>query len=187
MVDFIIANSAGSVLVRLRTDAPKLSQKDKFTIMSIDFISTDVEKALFEVAYKLGHEYTLANLKAFILSKSLNMVAQVGNDIEAVTNQALATPVISAVNGADATTLKVNFGNITGNNGYTLQRATNVGFTTGVVGFEIGGGGQVLTNYTVTGLTTGTTYYIRLKAKGSLNLFGCADSAYSANGTGTTS
>jgi hypothetical protein len=153
--------------------------------MSIDFISTDLEKSMFEVAYKIGHSYTLANLKAFVLSKSLNMVAQSGNsELNAITNQVLTTPVISAVNTPTTTSLKVTWGAITGASGYTLQRATNAGFTTGVVTFELD---NLSANKVVTGLTTGTAYYFRVKAKGSLNLFGCADSANSANGTGTTS
>jgi hypothetical protein len=62
--------------------------------------------------------------------------------------------------------------------GYRVQRATNAGFTTGVVSFNISN----VTSHTVTGLSGGTTYYFRVRAKDAAGNEG----AWSNTASGTT-
>lgn len=56
--------------------------------------------------------------------------------------------------------------------GYMVIRATNAGFSTGVVGFDI----SPATSYTVTGLTPGTTYWFQVRAKNAVTTLGSSTS-----------
>lgn len=78
---------------------------------------------------------------------------------------ALADVGSFAAAGATATTINVSWAAVTDRTRYQVDRATNSGFTTGVtLGVYTGTG----TSFTDTGLTTGTTYYYRIKAVGTL-------------------
>ncbi len=62
-----------------------------------------------------------------------------------------------------STQVALSWGAVTNRDHYQVDRATDSGFTTGVtLGIYTGTG----TSYTDTGLTNGTTYYYRIKAKG---------------------
>lgn len=114
--------------------------------------------------------YAVANnLKLEVISIGKNAAKVFGSLFIPTT---LARVVISAtqinltwVKSADAT-------------GYIIERATNAGFTTGVVNTTVGD----VAALNVTGLVTATSYWFRIKALG----VGC-ESAKSASVTGTTS
>ncbi|MDQ6471274.1 fibronectin type III domain-containing protein [Flavobacterium sp. LHD-80] len=62
---------------------------------------------------------------------------------------------------------------VTGATSYEVQRATDAGFTTGVVSFT----GITTNSFTITGLTSLGTYYYRVRA-----INGCGNSPYSSGG-----
>lgn len=73
---------------------------------------------------------------------------------------ALAAPANFAASAVEATTMTLAWDAVTDATGYVLQRATDVGFTTGVTTLYTG------TDLTFddSGLTTATTYYYRVRA-----------------------
>lgn len=188
MVDFLFANSAGVTLFSFRTDAPKLTQMDTFTILDITGATTDAEKALVQQAYKQGLSYTLAELKAFAVANSLNMVAfeQGGAyGTQGIQQMPLATVGTVTPTVDSATQITLDWTGITNAAGYIVERATNAGFTTGLTSTTIYGNTPTLV---VTGLTTATAYYFRVTAVASIQAFGYTNSAAaSATATATTS
>lgn len=72
----------------------------------------------------------------------------------------LAAPGSFTASAVTATTMTLTWNAVTGASGYLVERATNAGFSTGLTTVYTG---TALTT-PVTGLTTGTTYYFRVKA-----------------------
>ena len=97
-----------------------------------------------------------------------------------VTQTTLAMPVAPTAPTAPttasvtATTLALNWSAAADATTYTVQRATNAGFTTGLTSVATGVTG---TSYAVTGLTANTTYYFRVNA---VNAAGTTNGAASA-------
>jgi hypothetical protein len=90
----------------------------------------------------------------------------------------LGTPSLSlTVEGA--TSISISWGTVSGATNYFVQRATDLGFTTGVTTVYNSSG----TSVTDEGLTPSTTYYYRIKATAT----GYTDSAYGTYSATTTS
>ncbi|NUN08416.1 MAG: choice-of-anchor A family protein [Ignavibacteriaceae bacterium] len=82
-------------------------------------------------------------------------------------------PVSSAATAITLTTFDANWASVVSATGYRLDVATDAGFTSFVAGFNDLDVSNVLT-YTVTGLTSGTNYFFRVRA-------------YNTTGTGANS
>lgn len=82
------------------------------------------------------------------------------------TTTCLAAPTSSAGSSILSTSFSANWSSVTGATGYILDVATDNAFTSMVSGYN----GLVIgnvTTYSVTGLSTATTYYYRVRATGS--------------------
>ncbi|GAB2549956.1 fibronectin type III domain-containing protein [Spirosoma aerophilum] len=86
----------------------------------------------------------------------------------------ISTPALTASN-VGATTLTLSWPASTSANSYTLQQATNSGFTAGLLTLATGN----ITTYNVTSLTPGVLYFFRIMASGGVNT--------APSGWGTTS
>jgi hypothetical protein len=82
------------------------------------------------------------------------------------TTTCLAAPTSSAGSSILSTSFSANWTSVTGATGYILDVATDNGFTSMVSGYNGLAVGNV-TTYSVTGLSTATTYYYRVRATGS--------------------
>jgi prepilin-type N-terminal cleavage/methylation domain-containing protein len=67
-----------------------------------------------------------------------------------------------SVTSVNFTTLNANWSSLSNASGYTLQRADNSGFTSGLVTTNLNAS---TTSYQTTGLTSGQTYYFRVRAE----------------------
>ncbi len=92
-----------------------------------------------------------------------------------VSKQPIATPSISSITGNTNTSILVTWGATTGAATYDLQYGTVSGTYTTTLP-------TVTSPYSITGLTAGTTYYVRLVAK---NAVGGGTSVNSAQSSGT--
>ena len=82
------------------------------------------------------------------------------------TTTCLAAPTSSAGSSILSTSFSANWTSVTGATGYILDVATDNGFTSMVSGYNGLAVGNV-TTYSVTSLSTATTYYYRVRAAGS--------------------
>jgi len=118
----------------------------------------------------------------FVLEKNAPDVdtLRVNVDISTVTTALATLGAPTLTNGTiAATTVVLNWAAIDGADGYIIEKATNVGFTTGVATIYTG----ALLTTTATGLTTATNYWFRARATGT----GFTTSAYSTKLPITTS
>jgi hypothetical protein len=83
------------------------------------------------------------------------------------TSTCLGTPTSSAGSSISSTSFSANWSSVTSATGYILDVATDNAFTSMVSGYNGLAIGNV-TTYSVTGLSTGTTYYYRVRATGSI-------------------
>lgn len=74
-----------------------------------------------------------------------------------------SAPTASAGSGATTSAITANWASLAGATGYYLDVATDSGFTSMVSGYNNLSVGNVIT-YNVTGLSSGTTYYYRVRA-----------------------
>lgn len=166
MTDFQFLNASGTINVTLRTDyigAPaSIVGGENLTVHDIVGLNTDEEKLMFANFQK--NKYSVADFKAFATANTLKLIAIQISKPESGTADlitiVLATPTSfsAAVNSATQITLTwVKSANATG---YIVDRATNVGFTTGLVSTTVGDVAVLV----VTGLTTATQYWFRIKA-----------------------
>jgi hypothetical protein len=81
------------------------------------------------------------------------------------TTTCLATPTSSAGSSISATSFSANWSSVTGATGYILDVATDNAFTSMVSGYSGLAIGNVIT-YSVTGLSSATIYYYRVRATG---------------------
>lgn len=98
----------------------------------------------------------------------------------------LTTPAIQYIGVTGSTAISIGWSSITNATGYTVQYSTNSNFSAGATWTKDVAQG-LLANLTtsLTGLTAGTTYYVRVKAKGNGSTF--SDSDYSLYLTAKTS
>jgi len=94
----------------------------------------------------------------------------------------LATPTGVTANSKNGTTITVGWNAVANASGYTIQYATNAGFTQNVKTQSVSGGSA--TSADVTGLSADTTYYVRVMATGTGSY---TNSAYSGSVSTTTS
>ena len=83
------------------------------------------------------------------------------------TSTCLGTPTSSAGSSILSTSFSANWSSVTSATGYILDVATDNAFTSMVSGYNGLAIGNV-TTYSVTGLSTGTTYYYRVRSTGSV-------------------
>lgn len=159
MLDFQFRDN-NTVGFTLRTDGNSLND-GQFTIQ--DFIEENTTEAgIIGRNFWLGKVVTQQDLVTFSTNKTLGLVAVVRNQAQSQTvllaNPAVAAPTFSSVT---STGMTVNCPALAGQvAGYQIDRATNSGFTTGLTQTSISG-----TNTSaITGLTTATTYYYRIRA-----------------------
>lgn len=163
MIDYQFYNGAAAATqidVIFRTDANPTDLR--FTIQEIKQRDNNTEDLLLQQTYKVGDVVTEANLIAFAIANSLNLVKQVQGGSVALTfpNQIqLATPGAPATVGG-AGQVQFNWAAVTNAKRYVVDRATNVGFSTGVT---LGIYDGPLLTFTNTGLAPGT-YYFRVRA-----------------------
>lgn len=92
-----------------------------------------------------------------------------------VSKQPLAQPVITSITGNTDTSIQVSWSAVTGASSYNVQYGTSTGtYTTTFTG--------VTSPYTISGLTAGTTYYVRLQAA---NAVGGGTTVNSVESSGT--
>lgn len=88
----------------------------------------------------------------------------IANNITTVTvNSSLGAPTALAGSGATCTQITANWNAVSGATYYELDVATDSGFTTFVSGYNALNVGNVVTR-NITGLTSGVTYYYRVRA-----------------------
>lgn len=185
MTDFQFLNPAGTIDVTFRTDfigaASAITGGENITVCDILDASADDEKALFANWQKI--KYTISQLKTFATDNGLKLIATpvskpgVATADLATVTLAVPTSLAGTVNSATQVTLTwTKNANATG---YVLTRATDSGFTANVVNTTLG---DVATKV-VTGLTTATTYYWKLKATAP----NANDSVYTSSINKTTS
>jgi hypothetical protein len=157
MIDFHFKNIAGTTGFIFRTDGAVLSA-GYVTIM--DITETDAtESNLIGQQFYEGQAVTTAQLVAFATTNSLYLIAVNRGGADAYT--VLYQPTLAAPTFNTVTTTSMNVvapalsGQILG---YQLDRSTNSSFTANLVT-------TTSTSATIaqTGLTTGTTYYYRLR------------------------
>jgi hypothetical protein len=109
-------------------------------------------------------------ISGFEANKGYYFVAKVDIDLESLLippisgSSQLATPGSFGATPVSNSQINLSWNSVINATGYVLQRATNVGFTTGV--FTLVNNLNV-TSYNDTGLNTSTTYYYRVLAKAS--------------------
>lgn len=171
MVDYILGNNSG-VLVTIRTDAVDQSL-NFFTIAQIIGLDNAAAQLAFN-SLRIGQVIDKKTLLAVANANSFNMVGNyIGSNVAPVTHVQQTLPTPGTFTATPVSGGKMNLLWVHPSNGQqvVIDRATNVGFTTGVTLNRYTGSS---TTFQDTGLTAATTYYYRLRSKGTLY----ADSAY---------
>jgi len=181
MTDFQFKNST-TVLFTLRTDA-MMGRVDNFTILDIIDMGTDEELKMATQALRRGLTCTLQQLVTIATNNSLVLKSIVANTEAVPAAVARYTPTLPTVGTVtptvdSATKVTCDWPDVVNATGYIIERATNVGFTTGVVAFT-----STASVFQVTGLTTATQYWFRVRATATDYTTG----ANSATATETTS
>lgn len=161
MTDFNFLSADGATNVTLRTDLiASVPTTENLTICEI-YVKADPTN-LFANFQKI--KYGVGELKQFAIDKFLKLTSTPISKPEAQSTvlnvEVLAAPTGFALTVNSATQITANWTKTPRATGYVLQRATNVGFTTGLTTFTLG---DVAVKVD-TGLTTGTHYYYRIKA-----------------------
>lgn len=124
-------------------------------------------------------------ISGFVANKGYYFVAKQDMDLESIVVppvagvSQLAAPGSFTATPASSTQINLSWNASPNATGYVVDRATNIGFTTGVtLGIYSGSG----TSYNNTGLTASTQYFYRLRATAA----GYVDSAYSTANATTT-
>lgn len=180
MTDFQFTSADLTTNVTLRTDfIPFTGYQGNLTIHA-KLNDTGAAKALFANFKKI--KYTVSDFATFAAANNLTLTAipisKPGLSNTIVGKATLVAPGSFAAAVISTTEIDLTWTASPGASGYVVDRATNVGFTTGVA-LAIFSGSAL--GYHNTGLTTGTHYWYRVRATGT-NL---TDSAY-ANVNATT-
>lgn len=191
MVDYIFSDGAGHV-VSVRTDAVNTAINN-FTLLhnnglpapngSFDGLPASLQALFGRGLAKLAT--TKKDMIALAVQVGMNLIAiEIGGPTNSapviVSSQTLATPgsFVAATGSGAAGTLALTWAAVTNATNYVLDRATNVGFTTGVTLAVYSG---ALLAFNDSGLTPATAYFYRLRAQGT----NYTDSAY-ATATATS-
>lgn len=168
MVTIVFFDSS-TTNVRMRTDIAKLpvNGDGTFTVQKLEGVVTAGEVAIFG-SINIGKIYTIGEMRTLATTNNLQISMSEESDLNIV---ALAAPGSFAATVDSATEISLAWTASAGASGYILQRATNSGFTTGLVTTQLAASAVAKA---VTGLTTATHYYFRIKAIG----VGTTDSPY---------
>jgi gliding motility-associated-like protein len=107
-----------------------------------------------------------------------------------MTNNILTAPTLNAETGLGCAAFTANWQTVTGASLYMLDVSTAADFSTFLPGYQDRDMGTA-TTHTITGLSLGTTYYYRVRARRACDVYGvgpqlCTTSPYSVVGTVTT-
>lgn len=182
MTDFSFQNAAGTVNFTFKTDLigiNALGGGENFTICQVDKI---LDLNNLNVQISRGGKYSVNDLKTFASNNSLKMIQVPGGpkvSVTTVLNAIVpAVPTVLAGTVDSATQVSLTWVKSPTAEGYSVQRATDAGFTANVVNTVVGDVAKLV----VTGLVTGTQYFFKIKATQP----GAADSAYTASINKTT-
>jgi hypothetical protein len=177
MVDYIFNDGQGH-FIPIRTDAVNTGTNN-FTIVShpgpiapnspLDLLPTSIRILFGRFLDKLAT--TKKDMIALAVTVGMNLVCiEIGGPSNAaapviLSSQTLGTPgsFVAATGSGAAGTLALTWAAVTNANNYILDRATNVGFTTGVT---LGVYNGPLLLFGDSGLTPSTAYFYRLRAQG---------------------
>lgn len=174
MVDYVFSDGSGT-FVKVRTDAVD-TNTNRFTIMEVNDAPGGYYTLSNSLQTKFGRNLnqaviTKAELAALAVSLSYNLTAtnvgvsgSAGNPV-IVSSVTLAAPgsFAGATGSGAAGTLNLTWLASTNANNYVIDRATNVGFTTGVT---LGVYSGPLLAFSDSGLTAATQYFYRIRAQG---------------------
>lgn len=164
MVDFQFKNNSG-VLFVLRTDLINISRiGEQFTILDV-VDQSESEKVFTGVGLRQGLTTNLAVLKTIATNNNFALKAietnTSANNVSLQVSPQLDNVANFTATASSNTVIGLAWDEVDDATSYTVMKATNVGFTTGVETYT------VYTNEkSVTGLTANTTYYFRVKAVG---------------------
>lgn len=181
MVDYVFVDNSGT-FVRLRTDAVDLST-NRFTIMEVNGAPGGIYNLSNALQAQFGRKInqdvtTKADLVALAVALGFNLLASlIGPAAVAapttVSSVTLAAPTLTGATGSGAAgTDHLTWPAVTNATNYIIDRATNVGFTTGVT---LGVFNGPLLVFNDAGLTAATQYFYRIRAQGAN---GYTDSAF---------
>jgi hypothetical protein len=183
MLDFIFTDTSGNS-VRVRTDAPD-ANTNNLTIMEVNdapggyyLLSNTLQKA-----FGRNLDQLVTTQQALLaLGVTLNMNVSVQKVGAGPMKGVLAAPgsFVAATGSGAAGTLALTWVAAPNSTNVNIDRATNVGFTTGVtLGIYKGNGGS----FNDSGLTAATVYYYRISSHDNNGLY--SDSVY-ATATATS-
>lgn len=157
---------------------------------TISFVDAGITALNTEIVYLVDDPLlsyvpgrAINGISGFVSNKGYYLVAKTAMDLSAylvpplsgITQ--LSTPTNFTATPASTTQINLAWDAVANATSYVIDRATNSGFTTGLVSGIYSGSG---TSFNVTGLTAATTYYFRVRAIAA----GYVDSNYvSASGT----
>lgn len=168
MTRFQLISTDGLVNLSVMTDLIDYKAgAANFTVMEVSnnlssetALASQVKNYLYQLPNKT---LTIEALQTYCAANYLQMTAlemSVGDERPYVTEITLAAPRGLAGTVDSATKVTVGWTKSSGATGYIVERATNVSFTTGLVAFTVGD----VATYQVTGLTTATQYWFRVRA-----------------------
>lgn len=165
MTDFHFLSPDGAVDVTLRTDfigaAADIAGGENVTVHDIIGLDTDTNH-IFAGFQKI--KYSINDFKAFAETNAMKLVT-IPISKPGIATADLKVPTLDApgtfVATADsATQITLTWVKSAGATGYVVDRATDAGFTANLVSSTLGD----VATLAVTGLTTATQYYFRIKA-----------------------
>lgn len=165
MTDFQFLSPDGAVDVTLRTDyigaAAGILGGENVTVHDIIGLSTDTDH-VFVNLQKI--KYAVSDFKSLAEANDMKLTAmpisKPGVENAVLQIKTLAAPTGFAATVVSASAINLAWTKSSKATGYIIERATNAGFTTGLVTTEVGD----VAVLAVTGLTAATHYYFRIKA-----------------------
>lgn len=176
MTDFNFVSPDGSITATAKTDLinPSATSSNNFTIMHlVGDQDSAMEQTIFGALKKVATN--IQNIITFAIANNLKVTMQsIGNPTKVIVP---AIPLVIQLPGSVAGfagtaaaggIINLAWTALAGANNYVVERASNVGFTAGVV--EVYNGPLLVKQ--LTGLTNSTQYFFRIKAKGAFTIAG---------------
>jgi Fibronectin type III domain len=161
MTTFLFLNAAGTVNIELDTDLIGLDSENLTVCQIRNNVAgtpSAAAQALLNTFDKNKHSKSI--FKAYGVTNDLAVIAYEQNRARTQTAIGLAAPTSLDGTVNSATQVTITWVKSFAATGYVVERATNVGFTTGVVAFTVAD----VATLAVTGLTTATPYWFRVRA-----------------------